>query len=58
MHKFLVPVFTDHAAIGVTAIANTVLQIRATGTTAGSRSVLNEKLPDAQAANRSPNVTA
>jgi hypothetical protein len=58
MRRFLAPVLTDHAARGVIAIETAVLIMRATGTTPGSsRSVLNEGLPDAQAANNNPNVT-
>jgi hypothetical protein len=57
MRKFLAPVLTHHAATGVIAIEIAVLIRRATGTTPGSRSVLNERLPDAQAANNNPNVT-
>jgi hypothetical protein len=57
LYRFLAPVRTAHNAIGVIKSAASVLTIRATGTTAGSRRVLNEKLPDAQAAKSSPNVT-
>jgi hypothetical protein len=39
------------------AIETAVLQKKATGRTPGNRSVLNEKRPDAHAANSNPNVT-
>jgi hypothetical protein len=57
MYRFLTPVLIDHAATGVITIETAVPMIRATGTTPGSRSVLNDKVPDAQAANSNPNVT-
>jgi hypothetical protein len=57
MRKFLVPVLTDHTAIGVIAIETIVLIIRATGKTPGSRSVLRERFPDERAASNSPSVT-
>jgi hypothetical protein len=54
---FFAPVLSAHTVSGVTTAETTVLTMTATGTTPGSRSVLSEKFPDAQAANNNPNVT-
>lgn len=58
MRKFLAPVLTDQAAMGVMAMDAPVATMSATGTTPGNRSVSNETLPDAQPAKSNPSVTA
>jgi hypothetical protein len=57
MSRFLEPVLEDQKAMGVIATETDVLISRATGTTPGNRSALNEQRPDTHTANSNPSET-